>query len=222
MFEERNFHKKAKTTKNLHSKLVEVAPKLCIAGFGGSVPAFLKENGKKRWEGYPYTTEESFQKVFEPFMKSVEEKCQQDKNSLILLTHIGPEDSDTVKFEEKVGGELVLSGSSTMKQIWRQQWAQEQVIINIHGHTHPGVGTVNFCKFSIFNPGSLKEGNFGLVHLEFDSVSKKWYVEERRVVHFNPPPAPVPIPSAASTTAAKEPSKNDEATNGQEEKPSTK
>ena len=35
---------------NVDKKIVYVAPSLCVAGFGGSLPAFLR-NGEKFWNG---------------------------------------------------------------------------------------------------------------------------------------------------------------------------
>lgn len=34
---------------NVDKKFVYVAPSLCLAGFGGSIPAYLR-NGKKFWD----------------------------------------------------------------------------------------------------------------------------------------------------------------------------
>lgn len=84
---------------------------MCVAGFGGSLPAYLR-NGRKFWDsklsmiqsnilvyvytytGFPYKTTEEYEKVLEDITDGLfEQDILQDGDALILMTHIGPNDS---------------------------------------------------------------------------------------------------------------------------------
>ncbi len=48
---------------NIHKEVVEIDEDLVMVGFGGSLPAFNEKN-EKRWKGYPFGSEEEFEKEF--------------------------------------------------------------------------------------------------------------------------------------------------------------
>jgi len=59
---------------------------------------------------------------------------------------------------------------------------QSHVTCNIHGHTHPGRGQSSVVAVPVVNPGSLKEGNFGIITLRVDSG--KWRLQSAQFIHL--------------------------------------
>lgn len=77
---------------NVQSRKVQIAPKLYLFGLGGSVPSF--QDGKKLWDGFPYTSDENFgetvAKLLDPIL---EEDAPSSGDSYIFMTHNGPNKS---------------------------------------------------------------------------------------------------------------------------------
>jgi Icc-related predicted phosphoesterase len=126
---------------------------LVLIGFGGSLPAY-DENKQKRWKGYPYKSEEEFEKEF----SVVEEKIKilvQKKKSIILVTHVGPSSSSTTIYHKNINESKIYSGSETLSKFLKEDISQQNIFLNLHGHTHLGDGKQNICKVQVINPGSL-------------------------------------------------------------------
>lgn len=62
---------------------------------------------------------------------------------------------------------------------------QDSVIANIHGHTHPAPGSSMCCSIPVVNPGSLKEGRFGVLVVSRSETTRRWAVTERRFVNID-------------------------------------
>jgi Icc-related predicted phosphoesterase len=153
------FDKKPQLTKNsvnMHKNVVQLAPGLLIAGFGGSVPSYYApELRREAWKGYPFTTEEKFEEEWDKFLNQ-NIIPQLHNNQLLLMTHVGPSGSDTVKYNKSVGEVTIMSGSDTLQKCLRSNELQEKVVVNVHGHTHIGRGQSQFTNIPIVNPGSLR------------------------------------------------------------------
>jgi Icc-related predicted phosphoesterase len=49
------------------------------------------------------------------------------------------------------------------------------IFLNIHGHTHDGIGMNSFFNLTVINPGSLSYGNFAVLKLKRD-VHDEWAI----------------------------------------------
>jgi Predicted phosphoesterases, related to the Icc protein len=168
-------------SKCIHKASVKIADGLQIVGLGGSGPAYLEKSGKNElyWEGYPYTTDNDFSED----LKAVLEKFCNENTQTILFTHWGPYLSsttvDTVDHPELP----VFSGSKVLSQALREKhW---NILCNLHGHTHAGVGRTNSGQVQIINPGSLHWGDFGILYLERSNVTNKWVIKKTEFINLN-------------------------------------
>lgn len=177
---------------NVHKKVVKLADGLVIAGFGGAVPAF-DESGNEVWEGYPFENEKQFELEFVPFLNNQVLGSEHHGNQILLMTHVGPYESDTVKVRRKNESSsskpysFIYSGSSTLQHHLEAEKLQERVLLNAHGHTHLSKGHTMLCKIPIVNAGSLMEGNWAVINLKRDEKESKsyWYVQNVQLLHFN-------------------------------------
>jgi Icc-related predicted phosphoesterase len=182
---------------NLHKKILKVTNDLYFLGLGGSIhtnesslkisdPLFTPYqdlSDKIRWIGYPYNIgasnfKESDEKFGEDLAslwqktQSLIEETNTTKNiKFILLTHIGPFYSNTTKSYPK-DGKCVYMGSIKLQDFLNQN---PDVFMNIHGHSHDALGRQSFSHFNVINPGSLQNGNFGVLKLKRD-FSDEWLI----------------------------------------------
>ena len=160
---------------NIHSRIyqVEGEDNLFMAGFGGSVPA-LCEN-KVYWTGYPYSTEEEFNKEYSVFMEElIGHKDIGTSDSVVLFTHNGPAKCSTaMDWRLKDENKVILTGSSSITKSLLNDKVSDKLICNIHGHTHLGVGQGFVGDVKVINPGSLKGGGFNHNFALLDLVQNK-------------------------------------------------
>ena len=196
---------------NVHGTVVTVTDGLVLAGFGGSVPAFYDESrhSEQVWTGYPYETEEDFAREFEPFVSRVFSNgdggavCDNgdsgDKAQVLLMTHVGPSASSTVNVrryfendtddqgvgEKKLPYFWIHSGSSTIQRAVDQRSVQSRVLLNVHGHTHDSKGVSMLGNVPVLNAGSLREGNWAVIHLDRNDglESNPWSI--RSIQHYH-------------------------------------
>jgi Icc-related predicted phosphoesterase len=176
---------------NIHNTAIQLADGLVIAGFGGSVPAFYDESRGNQlvWEGYPFTTEDEYEKEFVPF---INQKVLSSESSVLLVTHVGPHQSDTVKVRRRNSEPtekpyyIIYSGSATVQKQLERTELQDKVVLNVHGHTHDSKGSTMLDQIPVVNAGSLKEGNWGIVTLarRDESVSNSWFVKGVQLYHL--------------------------------------
>ena len=58
---------------------------------------------------------------------------------------------------------------------------EHDILLNIHGHTHNGLGRTYIDQVMVLNPGSLKEGNFCILKL----IKKdKWHVYSTEFINL--------------------------------------
>ncbi|KAL0491072.1 metallophosphoesterase YsnB [Acrasis kona] len=177
-----------KNSTNVHKKVVELAPDLLLAGFGGSVPSYYApELRKQAWVGYPFKEEEEFKAEWSPFFNEhIKDKFSSQPNAqLLLMTHVGPSGSDTVRYHPSLDDHIILSGSDTLQETFKQELDfQAKTVLNVHGHTHLGKGQSQYTNIPVVNPGSLKEGNWAILTLERVD-QKPWELVSTQLLHFN-------------------------------------
>jgi len=180
---------------NIHKKSLKIANDLYVYGIGGSIPAiesnyliedsnfapFLDVSSKIKWQGYPYNKlmdDPNYKNSDELFEEDLKEFWQISKNEIgennttknikyILLSHIGPFYSNTTTVESE--GKCVYSGSQALQKFLV---SNKDIFLNIHGHTHQGVGIINFSNYCVINPGSLSLGDFALISLKRNFINE--------------------------------------------------
>lgn len=110
------------SARNVHNQVVDLVDdsSLRLVGFGGSVPAFVRDTGDLKWEGYPFKNEHDFRKEFNELMQTrvlLEHGVgsSDDNRQMILMTHVGPSGSDTALYQDSIDSPAVLSGSDTLR-----------------------------------------------------------------------------------------------------------
>jgi Icc-related predicted phosphoesterase len=191
---------------NLHKKYKKLANDLYLVGLGGSVPAITSQHyvddkdfipyidvkDEIIWQGYPYNfprENPNYKSSDDIFMndlndawnisrKEIEENNTTPEKSFILLTHCGPFYSSTSVQESK--GRCVYMGSIKLNEFLKQN---RDIFINIHGHTHQGIGINNFDRLSVINPGSLSIGNFAVMKVKRNFYDK-WEISKLEFLKF--------------------------------------
>ena len=102
---------------------------LSVIGLGGSLPAYDDVEYKhKVWEGFPYQSEEEYEKDIDAVFKP-----DPLTTSKIFLTHMGPATSSTTL--DRHGKELpIFAGSKSLEKVDQDN----NLIIHLHGHVHGG------------------------------------------------------------------------------------
>eukprot|EP00118_Oscarella_pearsei_P015540 m.140538 g.140538 ORF g.140538 m.140538 type:complete len:289 (+) comp38312_c0_seq6:264-1130(+) len=163
------------TSINVHGRCVRLTDDLSLVGFGGSIPGY--QNGKQVWEGFPFESEEDMAKELDPFLSlqfhpepsgSDSPSAVREGDSVILMTHLGPSQTDTTIVHEGSITDPILTGSSTLRQNLESDLLQKSVFLNLHGHSHYAIGRSHLVNITVVNPGSLMEGNFGLYTISKD------------------------------------------------------
>ncbi|EAS01472.1 ser/thr phosphatase family protein (macronuclear) [Tetrahymena thermophila SB210] len=169
---------------NIHKQAFQLNQTLSVVGFGGSIPGYQFPNGVKTklWDGYPYDSEKELEDDANEFFKKQFEN--EPQKQFILMTHVGPYNSSTTIVKtESVSDQHVYSGSEYLDKLL-QSYSQ-QVIVNVHGHTHDSHGRNNIYKVPVVNPGSLLDGNFCKINLHKDSASQKWVLRSSHFINLN-------------------------------------
>ena len=170
-----------------HSILVqreayELTEGLQIVGLGGSIPGYAEKEGQlnKVWEGYPYPNDTDFG---EDLKKVLDKHCCSEDVQSILMTHIGPYCSSTTVDMHDNPEAPIYSGSKALQQAI--VGGRYNLLMNIHGHTHAGVGRSNVRGIQVINPGSLSMGDFGVLELVRENVRKKWIIKQMEFINLN-------------------------------------
>jgi len=160
---------------SIQKKSLLIAENLQVVGMGGSLPGYWEKDEKLsiNISGYPYRNEteynEDLQKIISQEITNKEENVQ-----TLLLTHTGPYTSSTALiYKDKEDGNLWL-GSKELEKVLKNP--KLNILADIHGHSHPGVGRANYTPLQIINPGSLFDGCFAIMHLKKNQIQKKWKI----------------------------------------------
>ena len=147
---------------NIHKDVFRLSDGLVVAGFGGSLPGY--KSGEKVWDGFPYTQPEYFEADMEPFLASIFsnkfDSVISPDDVIILMTHVGPDGLPTA-IDTTDPTNPITCGSVALRKCLEIP-AQGRVILNIHGHTHAGVGHNRVGSVTVSNPGHLQVGRYAL------------------------------------------------------------
>jgi Icc-related predicted phosphoesterase len=150
---------------NMHLKRAVIAPKLHLLGLGGSVPGY--QEGEMIWDGFPYKTnaemDADVHKVLDPVFFE-DTSCLSDDDCVILMTHVGPAESDTSYVREDPHKPIV-SGNKELMKLLSTEKMQRHTVLSIHGHSHDSPGQCVVGRTRIVNPGPLVGGCFGVYTL---------------------------------------------------------
>ncbi|CAI8056082.1 hypothetical protein GBAR_LOCUS30551 [Geodia barretti] len=150
---------------NMHMKRTTIAPNLHLLGLGGSVPGY--QGGEMIWEGFPYRNysemDSDVHKLLDPVFFE-DTSCLAANDAVILMTHVGPAESDTSYIREDPQKPIVSGNKELMKLIATEKM-QRHCVLNIHGHSHFSPGQCVVGKTRILNPGPLQDGCYGLYTL---------------------------------------------------------
>jgi len=188
---------------NIHKKSIKVCNDLYIFGLGGSVPTIGSKNCVDSedfipyvdvdpetikdvvWQGYPYqnsyekpdyyTSDKIYTKEltesYEKTKQSISNDNKTENIKFILLTHNGPFYSASSIME--YNGKCVYMGSIGLSKFMKRY--KDDILLNVHGHTHSGKGLYCFGSTPVINPGALTLGSFSSITLKRD-CNDEWYL----------------------------------------------
>lgn len=179
---------------NLHNKYMKLEENLYIVGLGGGVPVLFGEpqinkvlpytdiNTKNvLYIGYPYNYSndiDNYNKSDDDYGKELnnlidELKKKEGDNNIILFTHAGP---FSIWTNYEVSKERnAYFGSKNLEKTFLNE---NNIFLNIHGHTHRGKGLVQLPNNKyVVNPGDFRNGNYATLKIN-QKENGKWYVKE--------------------------------------------
>ena len=159
---------------NIHGRAFKLAEGLQIVGFGGSLPGYIGE--KQHWRGWPFKSDEELAANF----KEIAQGHLNSATQTILATHVGPWSSSTTKDYFQDYPDLIESGSKFLDEVVMKE--ENNILANIHGHTHEGTGRATLRRREVINPGSLSQGDFAILRLNKDSWTQKWAVKSLELI----------------------------------------
>lgn len=162
---------------NIHGTAYKLAEGLQIVGFGGSLPGYNKD--KQIWAGWPFKSDVELATKF----KEIAQSQLNSSTQTILATHVGPWSSSTTKDYFQYFPDLIDSGSKYLDEVIIKE--ENNILTNLHGHTHEGTGRANLRRKEVINPGSLMQGNFGILRLNKDSWTQKWVVKSLELISLD-------------------------------------
>ena len=121
---------------------------------------------------------EDFKKGWEDSRKQLESE-QQSIKQVILLTHMGPFYSQTSVVVDE--GNYVYQGSKYLDEFIKKN---DNILLNIHGHSHNGEGISKVGNTSVINPGTLLNGKFATIRIKrnFNNV---WKIEKVEMINLD-------------------------------------
>jgi len=134
---------------------MEVADNLTIIGHGGSVPSWWDRETMTlvKYHGFPYNSDFEYRDGFQTALKHIENHVENKKEqSLILMTHIGPEMCGTTENWCGPNENNTGLGSKYLNNVVALY--HNDIMMNIHGHSHEGDGFKRYGKLVVFNQGS--------------------------------------------------------------------
>ena len=111
------------------------------------------------------------------------------------MTHCGPHLSSTSQnwdFKKDSNGKHTEEfeerpthlGSKTLSKVVKKY--NNDVMLNIHGHSHEGVGMNLLWNVRVINPGSSAHGgNFAKLVIVRDKVDKRWKFKKCEFININ-------------------------------------
>ncbi|KAK5580044.1 hypothetical protein RB653_000057 [Dictyostelium firmibasis] len=150
---------------NIHKSNFRLDDDLVLVGLGGSLPSYC--DNKPHWAGYPYDciNEDGEKQVLSDLNQSLKHKDTiNSKDKIILLTHMGPYNCYTTIDQIDLSISPIYSGSKSIENIIKEN--QQQIFLNIHGHTHHSTGLAKVGKTYVCNPGSLRSGHYVILKVE--------------------------------------------------------
>lgn len=122
-----------------------------------------------------YASDSLYSKELNESFTKAKEKIRSENSTenlkFILLTHNGPFYSQSSIMEYK--GKCVYMGSVALSKFMTKN--KNEVLVNVHGHTHHGKGLYNFGSASVINPGALTLGSFCALTLRRD-CNDEWFL----------------------------------------------
>jgi len=185
---------------NIHSKFFQLDKDLFLFGFGGSIPAFPSKLNvsdcnlyeeidyeNNVYSGYPFegNYKISDEKLFEGFKKGWEDSKNQLESEkqvlkqVILLTHLGPFYSQTTINQEF--NKYIYMGSKYLDNFIKKS---DNILLDLHGHTHDGEGMTTVGKVKVINPGTFLKGNFSIVKLK-RNYNNEWKLEKLEIINLD-------------------------------------
>ncbi|KAM9957622.1 hypothetical protein ACTFIW_012588 [Dictyostelium discoideum] len=152
---------------NIHKGNFRLDDDLVLVGLGGSLPSYC--DNKPHWTGYPYDysngADNDEKQVLLDLNQSFKFKDTiNSKDKIILLTHMGPYNCYTTIDQIDLSISPIYSGSKSIENIIKEN--QQQIFLNIHGHTHHSTGLAKVGKTYVCNPGSLRSGHYVILKVE--------------------------------------------------------
>ncbi|KAI3640688.1 hypothetical protein MIR68_001566 [Amoeboaphelidium protococcarum] len=190
---------------SVHRRVLDITPPHCkdaslyIAGLGGSTPGYKYHDFNYfEWDGYPYKFHHHPEEWMSSDLGSLLSQQQSQIShqgghggrNTILMTHCGPAYASTTDINRQplYQNSRINSGSFALNQYLMDSYVQSSVCLNIHGHTHYGIGRQQIGNISVLNPGSLKDGNLMLITLQSSRDQKhsdqQWMVKEIRFLNI--------------------------------------
>ena len=172
---------------NLHNKAMEVAKNLTIIGHGGSVPSWWDRTTmtKQKYVGFPYNSDNEYKDGFQTTLNHIEDHVKNKKDqSLILMTHIGPEMCGTSENYKSPHDADTSLGSYYLNHIVAKY--HNDIIMNIHGHSHEGDGFKRYGKVVVFNPGSQGHHcEFARLTFVWDNEKNTWKIKRHEFLNLS-------------------------------------
>jgi len=170
--------KLTQNSNNCHLANILITDDLQFVGVGGSTPAFKKTNPNPFYEGFPYQNDSEFSKELGNIKHFLS-----DAKQTILLTHTGPEFSSTsINLSDDVNDPIYFGSLALFKLISDKS---NNILINLHGHIHDGVGKSRINRVDVVNPGSLSNGDFCILELARNFVDSKWIVKSTNFINLD-------------------------------------
>ena len=181
---------------NLHRTSYKIDEGLYITGFGGATPGFktgeklltdypfYSSNFEVAWPGYPYNanfeeSEAAYEEDFTSYWTEIKTKAEENA-SFLLVTHQGPFFSSTTLMVKD--NKYIYSGT---KFLWKFLFSgKENIVLNVHGHSHDALGRISLGVNYIVNPGSVNEGRLATIKI-VETYTGKWQVGETEFVDLN-------------------------------------
>lgn len=173
-------------SRNIHAASIRVAHDLVICGFGGSCPA--TKDAQECWSGVPFASQATFSEAFAAAVTNWNKEIKPD-DSILLVTHVGPLCSCTAIVHDFSPSPEIFTGAASISQHIQQlqKTKTRQLLANVHGHTHAarGMRVLGDERTPVVNPGSLSEGNFGVMTLRRQGQGK-WMVSSVDLISLDP------------------------------------
>ena len=197
---------------NIHKKQFKICNDLYIYGLGGAVPTIVSKNNidsnefipyididplslkNVYWKGYPYQnsyespdynlSDEIYTKDlfdnFERIKVDIQNENTTPNIKYILLTHNGPFYTQSSLMTHK--NKCVYMGSVGLSKFLKNK--KDDILLNIHGHTHNSKGIYPFNQVNVINPGALTIGHFCTINLKRD-CNNDWFIYSTEFINLS-------------------------------------